>query len=178
MPVAWTLTLVVVAFSAFAVRDTVFPTLGHSATPSVWEPTPEATVPRYTEAGLPGAAEVPGADTRPTVLVVDLPDGSSTSMAEQPVEPRSGEFVVGPPYRGGSGTGSPSASTPSSSSTPSGGTATPSPSTSSPSPSTTSVTGSSTPSSTTDPSTTDSIGGGQNGKGSGSGGGGTDDDHP
>lgn len=62
MPLAWMVTLVVCAGSAFAVRDVVFPPLGESASRSLWEPRP-----------------VPSVGTAPSIR--------STTSAERPLAP-------------------------------------------------------------------------------------------
>jgi hypothetical protein len=43
MPIAWCVTLLICAGSAFAVRDVLFPSLGEAAPRSLWEPRPTAT---------------------------------------------------------------------------------------------------------------------------------------
>lgn len=83
MPLAWLAALSVCAASAFAVRDVVFPSLGPSAAPSMWEPRPTRTptpAPSDQYDTLPGAPASNGPSTSsPIVLAVDTIGTTATS---------------------------------------------------------------------------------------------------
>ena len=167
MPVAWMLTLGICAASAFAVRDVVFPQLGQSSAPALWEPRrSEDTAPPLSAMVSINSVEGPqptdDVTTTATSVVTtsssDAPASVSTSGSTGKVTSSKGPTVTTAPRTSAPSTtddkgGASSSSAPTSSSSPS-----------SSAPSTTDVTTTTAGSGDTIPDTT-SVGGSGSGRG-------------
>ncbi len=166
MPVAWVITLGVCAASVFAVRDVVFPSLGPSAAPSLWQPKPsDTTAPSGGVTTVPDRLDV--GTTISSVVAVSVVPADDTTATGEPAGSGTGNTTNTDRLGGGGSRPTPSTTTPSPGTTVPGGAQ---PGTTVPkSTSTTVAGGSTTVSPTTNPDTGDTLPDDTGGGGSGSG---------